>query len=95
MRFPAFFWMYLMKIGNRSKELSKGFPLVTTRRIKNAALLNDKYNKYNTIRSALKLATDWQQPHVCSFIRLEIMLIWSGIGKKWMAKMDEKKMEKR
>ena len=58
-------------------------------------LLNDEYSKYDTIRSALKFATTWQQPHVCSFIRLEIKLIWSGIVKKWMGKMDEKKMEKR
>jgi len=35
-------------------------------------LLNDKYD---TSRSALEFATNWQQPHVCIFIRLEIILI--------------------
>jgi len=56
---------------------------------------NDKYDKYDIIRSNFKLALNWQQPKVCSIIRLEVMTIKSGIDENWMGKMDDKKSRKK
>ena len=38
-------------------------------------LSNDKYNKYSTVGNVFEFASNRQQPQVCSFIRLEVMLI--------------------
>ncbi len=41
---------------------------------------------YDTIRRAWEFAINWEQPKVCSLIRLEIMLFQSEDGKKWALK---------
>ena len=50
-----------------------------------AVLLDDRYDKYDTIRSTLEFATNWEQPQLSSFIRFEVGLV-ENEWENWMAK---------
>ena len=57
-----------------------------------SVFLNDKNKNYDTIRSAWEFATNWDQPEVCSFIRLEVTLLQSEDDKRQAANMVWKKV---
>ena len=49
-----------------------------------------KLKKYDTVGNVLKFATICEQPGVSSFIRLEVMKVWSEEGKNKVAKINQK-----
>ena len=52
-------------------------------------LSNDSYNNYFIVGSAFKFAPSREQLQICSFIRLENMLIWKMNENRWNKKAEK------
>ena len=78
------YWKYYILLGaDKTRHASNGVFSVVS---------NDKNKNYDTIQSAWEFSWNREQPEVCSFIRLEVMLFQSEDNKRGAAKRVWKKI---